>query len=666
MRGGKTMILKRAKINNFKQFEGEHTLEFNTDGKVTVIYGYNGYGKTRLHSFFYWLLYGNDRDGEAIYNKPSMRRSFQGDTVDIRGELEFEHNGRDHHFVRETTYKKGSNRVIKSNNFVRLRRADEYGNYQHIDEPELYIKDVLPEELSDYFFFDGEGMANELLGEKTGRNHKELKEAVNTIFGLKLYENAMSHIGTIDRKNNAIYELSRRKKDTNGKYKASTYQKFMTDKAEERDTIKQELEKDKKEKAEKQARKDKLSEQIGQKDLGNKLNAERDNLKKENDRLQKRIDETISKTGKLIGETLSYYIVSKNIKNVQDLITRKIDENYVSGLDSRIINNILKKDNCICGNHISATERENLHRLLNMLPPHSYSSIFYDYKAQAEQRLEGSKEAIEQISNIIENVTNYYDDINNNNERIEEIDSELSRLENIQQLVQERKELEKHITQLEEKMDQKNAKISELNTLVKSAEKKYREALKNNEANREITEKIEFLETCRQEINKRYEEYRNYYHKQLESNIREMIDKMLSVKREIQLNDNYTLTVSDKFGSTSLSAGQAAIISFAYIGGILNTLKNLNVKYVSQAYPLVLDAPLSHLDDDHIKNVFQHLPQFADQIIIFSKEQIDNMVEEDNSPYKYQIKTNAEANKSIVEEYKGEEYFIDQNVRRIQ
>lgn len=72
---------------------------------------------------------------------------------------------------------------------------------------------------------------------------------------------------------------------------------------------------------------------------------------------------------------------------------------------------------------------------------------------------------------------------------------------------------------------------------------------------------------------------------------------MLTSKREVQLSEDFQLQVKDSYGDESKSEGQFAVISFAYIGGILKVLKSYK-KLADKEYPLILDGPFSKLDDE--------------------------------------------------------------------
>ena len=55
------MIINNVKITNFRCYYGTNEISFNANGKITLIYGDSGYGKSSFLQFFRWMFY-NDPD----------------------------------------------------------------------------------------------------------------------------------------------------------------------------------------------------------------------------------------------------------------------------------------------------------------------------------------------------------------------------------------------------------------------------------------------------------------------------------------------------------------------------------------------------------------------------------------------------------------------------
>ena len=72
----------------------------------------------------------------------------------------------------------------------------------------------------------------------------------------------------------------------------------------------------------------------------------------------------------------------------------------------------------------------------------------------------------------------------------------------------------------------------------------------------------------------------------------------------------------------------------------------------AKEYPLVLDGPFSKLDPDQRQNVVNMLPEFAPQVIVFSKDDLHDVIASENIGRVWTIQSNDEKNIATVEEGK--------------
>ena len=124
---------------------------------------------------------------------------------------------------------------------------------------------------------------------------------------------------------------------------------------------------------------------------------------------------------------------------------------------------------------------------------------------------------------------------------------------------------------------------------------------------------------------------------------------MLTSRRNVKVSPEFAVKVTDSYDDESKSEGQFAVVSFAYIGGILRMLQN-DEKLSGKEYPLVLDGPFSKLDPDQRQNVVDTIPQFAPQVIIFSKDDLHSIIKEEHIGRVWTIVSNDEKNVARVEE----------------
>ena len=88
------MRISRIEFENFRNFKGHGEIKCSTDGKVTIIYGKNGDGKTTLHQLFQWVFYGavhfNKTTSDTLYNLSFESEQAYNSTFQVMGRIDFE------------------------------------------------------------------------------------------------------------------------------------------------------------------------------------------------------------------------------------------------------------------------------------------------------------------------------------------------------------------------------------------------------------------------------------------------------------------------------------------------------------------------------------------------------------------------------------------------
>lgn len=166
------MRISKIEFENFRNFRDYGKIRCSTDGKVTIIYGKNGDGKTTLHQLFQWIFYGqvhfNKTTTDRLYNLQFESEQPYGSTFDVMGRIDFEHEGVQYSLTRTYKYKKGIDDSEKIGEDFSLNQRDEDFNWKRVDRPKEVIEKMLPSGLSEYFFFDGESMINSIVEDDGG------------------------------------------------------------------------------------------------------------------------------------------------------------------------------------------------------------------------------------------------------------------------------------------------------------------------------------------------------------------------------------------------------------------------------------------------------------------------------------------------------------------
>ena len=181
--------IKKIEITNCgRYYEGPHTLEFEDPSQrnVTIILGESGTGKSTIHDLIYWCLYGEHKpqkkrkteENETHYgllNTDKLETLKVGEEVTGTVALTI-HNekGELYYLTRSITArynKERSGRILDEQNSSEVRKGTEFTVEQRLmqknesgkREPtedfwviKHRINTIFPQELSDFFLFDGE------------------------------------------------------------------------------------------------------------------------------------------------------------------------------------------------------------------------------------------------------------------------------------------------------------------------------------------------------------------------------------------------------------------------------------------------------------------------------------------------------------------------------
>jgi len=198
------MKILSLKLRNFRQFYGEQEIQFSTDleKNITLIHAENGVGKTALLNAIKWCFYEdttqNFRDKKTLLNNYAQDNGEDRYSV----EIEFEEDGKYFYCQR------GFDSISK--HYFRMTQDTPETGHKPIDDPELFINSIIPKDMSEYFFFQGEGVGS--FTKNTSGSNIKVKEAIHNILGFKIAKQAIADLSDI--KNDYRKEISSRDKDS--------------------------------------------------------------------------------------------------------------------------------------------------------------------------------------------------------------------------------------------------------------------------------------------------------------------------------------------------------------------------------------------------------------------------------------------------------------------
>lgn len=233
------MKIKSIMLHNFMRYKGDNELIFSTDKEknVTVVLGDNTFGKTTLAQAFRWALYErlNDtsysRGKDVVLLNNEVAAEMSGTQVkDVYVEIVVENDGEEVKFVRKVSFnrKTGNPNDISVKQIgltqltMQIKQDGIWGDIisdsgSNVDSKKYKagcvqeaIDNMLPPNLSNYFFFDGERWND--LKSKTG----DIKSSVDTILGVSGLVEMMNHLK--DNRISVTKKFRERLKGTSGEY----------------------------------------------------------------------------------------------------------------------------------------------------------------------------------------------------------------------------------------------------------------------------------------------------------------------------------------------------------------------------------------------------------------------------------------------------------------
>jgi DNA sulfur modification protein DndD len=647
------MKIRKIEFENFRNFKDHGEIKCSTDGKVTIVYGKNGDGKTTLHQLFQWVFYGqvhfNKTTTERLYNLQYESECSFGDTFQVMGCIDFEHDGAEYSLRRTYTYRKGVDEAEKIGEDMSLSKMDEDYNWRRVDRPRDVIEKLLPSGLSDYFFFDGESMIADLRV-KGKDSAGKLRKALYSMFDLDVVESAIAHIGRTDLRTTVLGKLYLSKGTISSGSQISATKTNIEQIQVRLAKFEQDIADATAEQTAKQNLLVELSEKIGGHKSKSDYERQRKACKTQRDIFLKNAEAAQASFGDAVLDMFPQLLISKAVADAKKKIHLKVEQQKLpGGVNKKLINYLLAAGTteCVCGRPLCAEEKAHIEAYLSMLPPKSFSSLYQEFSNTA--RIWGKGYDKSRIEAYIMTVLENNGQASECDNRIRELDEAEKKSPDIESLIVARQQAESDLRDLERRIMTLNTEKKKLEILLKQQMKLFDQYTQENAAAVKVNGKIQIMEQVAAYFRRKLEQASLTYSQSLEANIQSLIDAMLTSKRKVAVSPEFSVRVTDSFNDESKSEGQFAVVSFAYIGGILKMLRS-EEQLSAKEYPLVLDGPFSKLDPDQRQNVVNMIPEFAPQVILFSKDDLHGVFAEENIGRVWTIVSNEEKNVARIEE----------------
>ena len=190
------MIIRRLVLHNFGVYASTNVFEFKGSKPIVLIGGMNGRGKTTFLEAVLLALYGSN---SFAYNESNYKsygqylKSFvnvSDESLKTYIDLEFSMDNYDNE--KYCIHREWTGDKKRTSEKIRVYKDEVYNQFL-TDNWSMFIENILPSGLSNFFFFDGEKIA-ELAVEKTS---SQMKDSIKTLLGISVLEILKSDLGRI-------------------------------------------------------------------------------------------------------------------------------------------------------------------------------------------------------------------------------------------------------------------------------------------------------------------------------------------------------------------------------------------------------------------------------------------------------------------------------------
>ncbi len=639
------MLLKSLKIKDFRQFKGIQKIDFSMDKfqNVTIVMGDNGTGKTTLAQAFTWCLYGETSFEDKILLCRSTSLKMQPESEEnVRAEISLIHNEIEYTIISDQKYRKDINNVIKpiGQRSFQIAFKNEDGTRDFINqlETDMRMKEILPKELSKYFFFDGERIESMSKEIKRGRS-QEFANAVKSLLGLSAYTAALTHLH--GRGNNNVLSVYEHSYDATSNNKIAEYSNKLAEISENIDKIDNRiLEID----AEIEITQDKISnltERIAKNKSSEELARQKADLNKKYDNTDLLRNSQIKSLLQSFNSFAPSYFSKRLIKDSLELLSsaEKLDKG-VPNINDETIRYLINRKKCICGKEIIVGNDAfiELTKLLEYIPPKSIGNLISEFINTCDTKSKFVKDYFEDFKNKFKTIREIDEEKIEYKDLIDKIDKQLENLESVGGLQAELSQYEKHLNELQSEIRSISQEKGAYLTKQKDLEAYRKELANKDNSNRKIEIYKAYTKYIYEDLFNKYSIEESRMRTNLQNEINEIFRNIYNGGFSLSLDERYNIQINvidqsaDIFDDVETSTAQNISIIFAFIAGVIKLARKSkegsNILLTSEPYPLVMDAPLSAFDKKRIKTVCEILPEVAEQVIIFIKDTDGDLVNE--------------------------------------
>lgn len=605
------MKIRQIDLRNFRQFYGHQRLDLSCsdDKNVTLVHAENGIGKTTLLNSVYWAMFG---DVTPRFEQRRRLVNFEAEKEGVREasvEVEFEFNDKLYRAVRR--YSLDTHQEAPSVSLI------DNGSLRPLPAPDTFINSVIPRGMAKYFFFDGEHAESFAAEQNTTAG-----AAIRSMLGCDLAERGIQDLEEVsaqftrlmgsvpgDSALNALRDkLSRLEEQQAADHqKLSDAKTTIAQKKEQRALIEEQLRRTAGAKEIQQLR-DELEVQ---------LKAVKDELRDEEASEIRWIGEKgLAVVSRKIAMETSSFIDEEALRG---RIPRPYNEIFIKGL--------MEKEKCICCRQLKPQTPEWL--AVAALLQNAGNAESMGRVVRALARLQGLHEqaqgAPKELATIGERIGGLVEKRRDLEQKLEEAGRKLENynLEEVREREAARVQLGKDIEDLNKRIwDLEKAIRDRAGAIDDNAEQLKKKVAKNDRA-KGFMSKRQMAILAGQRLRKRLNEYEDEARSAIVAKINGILAVAARRDYRFEFDEDFGMSLHHKDidGPVPKSGGENQLMSLAFTAALVDFSRSrLGLEHAilspGTVAPLVLDAPIGHLDESYRSATAAFLPNMAAQILL--------------------------------------------------
>jgi DNA sulfur modification protein DndD len=549
------------------------------------------------------------------------------------------HSGRNYSIIREQRYARSSSGAIKPNHTVltvAYKGDDGQQEFLEGNAAEFEVKKILPEDLSHYFFFNGERL--DVMKEEIDKGKSaEFGRAVRGILGLSAFQEALTHLKRVIKDYDSSFDVS-------GDATLARFTKEIEDCDEKIEKIDARLAEIFNEQTLTHDKCVSLGVKIKENEKSEQYAKEAERLVSSRNGLVSKRNNSVALMLKAFNDKANNYFAKKLIKDALDALSKadKLDKG-IPDIHQRTIDYLIDRRECICGTHIEAGEPGNkafrtLNELVQFIPPQSVGAEIRNFVDQCKLRTDIGETLFDEIAERFGVVRGFEGDYSELQSNIDRLNEELAVMQDVGVLQRDKMSAERYLDELKSESAKLNQQRGDLANRRESKTRERQELNLRYENNRRIETYKAYAQSMHDSIDTTYKERETETRIQLEAVVNEIFRNIYDGGFSLAVDEKYgiQIIVNDYEGYNSTvetSTAQSLSVIFAFIAGVTkmareNSKNEENSMSTSEPYPLVMDAPLSAFDKTRIKTICAALPKAAEQVIVFIKDTDGELAEQ--------------------------------------